>query len=188
MNPMANQAVVIIDVQNAILDIPGLKRPAETRAAFNGLVARIANLVERARSHGVPVLFVQHDGPVGHRLEKCSAGWHIRPELGPIPNEPVIHKTACDAFFKTTLESELVSRGIDTLLVGGCMTPYCVDTSVRRAISLGYDVILAEDGHLTADSASLTFDQIIAHHNALLDGFDAGEHSVRVEPFAKILR
>jgi len=46
------------------------------------------------------------------------------------------------------------------------MTQYCVGTSVRRAVSLGYDVTLAEDGHLTADSESLTFDQIIAHHNA----------------------
>ena len=62
-----------------------------------------------------------------------------------------------------------------------------LDTSVRRAVSLGYDVTLAEgDGHLTADTESLTFDQIVAHHNALLDGFDAGEHSVRVEPFDRI--
>jgi len=67
------------------------------------------------------------------------------------------------------------------------MTQYCVGTSVRRAVSLGYDVTLAEDGHLTADSESLTFDQIIAHHKVLLDGFDAGKHSVRVEPFKQIL-
>ena len=113
-------------------------------------------------------------------------GWQIRRELAPVRDEPVIPKTACDAFFKTTLESELASRSIQRLIVAGCMTQYCVDTSVRRAVSLGYDVTLAEDGHLTVDSGSLTFDQIVAHHNALLDGFDAGEHSVRVEPFDRI--
>ena len=32
--------------------------------------------------------------------------------------------------------------------MAGCMTQYCVDTSVRRTVSLGYDVTLAEDGHL----------------------------------------
>jgi len=60
----------VIDVQNAILDIPGMKRPAETYAAFEGLVTRIATFVERARNRGIPVLFIQHDGPPGHRLER----------------------------------------------------------------------------------------------------------------------
>jgi nicotinamidase-related amidase len=183
---VASEAVVVIDVQNAILDIPGMKRPAETHAAFDGLVGRIAAFVERARNRGIPVLFVQHHGQPRHRLERGLSGWQIRRELTPIRDEAVIPKTACDAFFKTRLESELASRGIRRLIVAGCMTQYCVDTSVRRAVSLGYDVTLAEDGHLTADTESLTFDQIVAHHNALLDGFDAGEHSVRVEPFDRI--
>jgi len=60
------------------------------------------------------------------------------------------------------------------------MTQYCIDTTVRRAVSLGYDVVLAADGHMTADTDALLFEQIIAHHNALLDGFDAGGHAVRV--------
>lgn len=178
---MADEAVVVIDVQNAILDIPGMKRARETHAALDQLVARIASFVHRASKRGIPVLFVQHDGQPGHRLERGVAGWQIRPEFGPIGHEEVIHKTACDSFFRTTLESELASRSI-RLIVAGCMTQCCVDTSVRRAVSLGYDVTLAADGHLTADSESLTFDQIIAHHNALMEGFGAGRHSVRVEP------
>jgi nicotinamidase-related amidase len=116
---MANEAVVVIDVQNAILDIPGMKRSAETHAAFDGLVSRIANFVQRARNRGIPVLFVQHDGQPGHRLERGLSGWQIRPELTPIRDELIIHKTACDSFFQTTLESELVSRRIDRLIVGG---------------------------------------------------------------------
>jgi len=36
---VANEAVVVIDVQNAILDIPGMKRPAETGAPFDTLKA-----------------------------------------------------------------------------------------------------------------------------------------------------
>jgi nicotinamidase-related amidase len=156
-------------------------------AALDDLVGRLARLIERARTASVPVLFVQHDGSAGHRLERDLPGWRIRPELIPARDEPVIHKTACDAFFATTLASELESRKVGKLIVAGCMTQYCVDTSVRRAVSLGYDVTLAADGHLTVDSGALTFDQIIAHHNALLDGFDAGDHSVRVEPLKRIL-
>ena len=35
-------------------------------------------------------------------------------------------------------------------------------------------------------SGSLTFEQIIAHHNELLDGFDAGKHSIQVVPLQKV--
>jgi nicotinamidase-related amidase len=67
------------------------------------------------------------------------------------------------------------------------MTQYCVDTTVRRAVSLGYDVTLVADGHMTADSGALGFEQIIEHHNALLGGFDAGPHSVTVAPLDQVL-
>jgi nicotinamidase-related amidase len=183
---MSNKAVVIIDVQNAILDIPGMTRRAETIAALDALVSRIASLIRRARERNVPVLFVQHDGPAGHRLERGSIGWQIRPEIAPLHGEPVINKSACDSFFETSLGKDLGSRGIDALIVAGCMTQYCVDTSVRRAVSLGYDVTLAADGHMTADSGALTFEQIIAHHNDLLDEFSAGSHSVFLAPLEEI--
>jgi nicotinamidase-related amidase len=183
---MPKEAVVIIDVQNGILADPNLVRPDATRAALDAVVARIATLLTQARARDVPVLFVQHDGPTGHRLQKGSPGWLIRPEIAPAPGEPIIHKTACDSFFETTLAAELEARQIRQLIVAGCMTQYCVDTSVRRAVSLGYDVTLVADGHMTADTGPLTFEQIIAHHNFVLDGFDAGSHSVRVVPLDQI--
>ena len=46
--------------------------------------------------------------------------------------------------------------------------------------------LLAADGHMTADSGALGFEQIIAHHNGLLDGFDASNKTVTVTPIAKI--
>jgi nicotinamidase-related amidase len=177
---MAHVAIVIIDVQNAILGASGTDRNAKNHAALDEVVARIARLIRRGRELGVPILFVQHDGPPGHRLESGTEGWQIRPEISPVEGEPVIHKSACDSFFETTLGAELESRGIGRLIVAGCMTQYCVDTTVRRAVSLGYDVTLVADGHMTEDSGALGFEQIIDHHNALLDGFDAGRHSVTV--------
>jgi hypothetical protein len=67
------------------------------------------------------------------------------------------------------------------------MTQYCVDTTCRSAVGRGYDVTLAADGHMTADSGALGFEQIIAHHNLLLDGFDAGNKTVTVAPIAAIV-
>jgi nicotinamidase-related amidase len=182
---MPHEAIVIIDVQNAIL---GADCKKENRAALDEVVAKIARLIRRGREQRVPVLFVQHDGPAGHRLQRGTAGWQIRSEISPAEGEPVIHKSACDSFFETTLKSEMESRGIESLIVAGCMTQYCVDTTVRRAVSLGYDVTLVADGHMTADSGALLFEQIIDHHNALLDGFDAGPHSVRVFPLDRVIQ
>ena len=184
--PPAKTALVVIDVQRGILEIPNLVRKKEVDQALDETVGRIAGLIARARVASVPVIYVQHDGGPGHRLEPGTSGWPLRPEIAPQPGELDIHKRACDAFFETTLGAELAAAGIQQLVICGCMTQYCVDTTVRRAVSLGYDVVLAADGHMTADTDTLRFEQVIAHHNALLDGFDAGKHEVRVCPSAEI--
>lgn len=54
------------------------------------------------------------------------------------------------------------------------MTQLCVDATVRRAVSVGYDVTLISDGHTKADTENLIFHQIISHHNETLKGFAAG--------------
>jgi nicotinamidase-related amidase len=182
-----NTALVVIDVQCGILDDPQLARKGQTERALTETVTRIAELIRRARSASVPVLYVQHDGSPGHRLAPGTPGWPIRPEIAPQPDEPIVHKSACDSFFGTTLQEELAARRIEQLVIAGCMTQYCIDTTVRRTVSLGYDAILVSDGHMTADTSSLRFEQIIAHHNALLDGFDAGVHRVSVRESSKIL-
>lgn len=53
-------------------------------------------------------------------------------------------------------------------------------------MSLGYDVTLIADGHMTGDTATFTFSEIIAHHNETLDGFDAGKATVEIRPAAEI--
>jgi nicotinamidase-related amidase len=150
-------------------------------------VLRIRSMLDRARQAQIPVIHVQHDGGPGHRLEPGTPGWPIRKEIAPEPGEPVIRKRASDAFFETNLQQELAARNVGRLVIAGCMTPYCIDTSARRAVSLGYDVLLAADGHMTADTPALRFEQIIAHHNTVLDGFSAGDHEVRVVPSSEII-
>jgi nicotinamidase-related amidase len=183
---LARTAVVVIDVQNGLMDGKDGNRPQETARAMDATVGRIAGLLERARSAGIPVLYVQHDGGPGDPLEPHTQGWEIRAEIAPKLGEPVIRKRACDAFFETPLDADLAALGVKRLVVAGCMTQYCVDTSVRRAVTLGYDVVLAADGHTTADAGGLLFEQIVAHHNNVLNGFDAGDHVVNVRPIADI--
>jgi nicotinamidase-related amidase len=182
----APTALVIIDVQNGLLDGRGGDRPEETSHAMDATIGRIAGLLDRARAAGIPVIYIQHDGGPGHRLQPNTKAWEIRPEIAPKPGEPVIRKRASDAFFETPLNAELAALRVKRIVVAGCMTQYCVDTSVRRAVTLGYDVVLAADGHATADTGVLRFEQIVAHHNDVLDGFAAGGHAVRVCPISEI--
>jgi nicotinamidase-related amidase len=182
----AHTAVVVIDVQNGILGAAESERAQENARALDATVGRISGLLDRARTAGIPVIYVPHDGGPGSRLQPHSQAWEIRAEIAPQPGEPVIRKRACDAFFETSLDEDLAALGVKRLVVAGCMTQYCVDTSVRRAVTMGYDVVLAADGHSTADAGDLRFEQIIAHHNNALDGFDAGSHAVEVRPIANI--
>lgn len=134
----------------------------------------------------MPILFIQHDGPKGHPIEAETLAWAIHPSTLPMSGERVIRKKASDSFFETRLAEELNVGEISHLIVAGAMTEYCVDTTCRRAVTLGYDVTLAADAHLTRDTEALTAPQIIAHHNQLLDGFAAGGHSIKVTPTAEI--
>lgn len=181
------QALLIIDVQNAILAGKATPdRQPMIDGALDATVERLKALKDRASAAGIPVILVQHDGPAGHRLAVGTPGWDIRPEIAPAPGDVVVHKQACDSFFETDLKERLDGLGIDKLVIGGCMSQFCVDTTTRRAVSLGYDVVLVADGHMTGDAGALTYDEIVAHHNATLDGFDAGERVVSVRPSAEI--
>ena len=174
-------ALMIIDVQNAILRGKGspARQPAMD-AALDVMVGRLADLQRAARAAGTPAVVIQHDGTPDHRLATGTDGWQIRPELAPAAGDIVVHKESCDSFHDTDLQQRLREKGVTRLIIGGCMTQFCVDTTCRRAVSLGYDVTLIGDGHMTADMGDLRFEQIIAHHNAVLDGFDAGRHAIRI--------
>ncbi len=170
---------MIIDLQVGLVSL----MPPELQ---DRVLSNITVLLSKARSSGIPVFFIQHDGPKGHPIEAETAAWAIHPSIPPLGEEPVIRKKASDSFYETRLADELQIRKISHLIIVGGMTEYCIDTTCRRAVTLGYDVTLVADAHLTRDTPVLTAPQIIAHHNLLLDGFAAGIHSIRVKPTGEI--
>jgi nicotinamidase-related amidase len=167
----SRSALLIIDVQAGLVEL----MPAEIR---DSVLPRIQALLSRARACGTPVVFIQHEGPTGHPLETHTKGWEIHPSIKPLATESVVRKRESDSFFETTLQQELEKRGTTRLIIAGGMTEYCIDTTCRRATSMGYDVTLASDAHLTRDNGVLTAANIIAHHNFVLNDFGAGDHVV----------
>lgn len=137
------------------------------------LLSNVANLIGQARTAGAPVVYIQHCGPEGEIDEPGTPGWDIHPDIAPIEADLVIRKHHPDAFHDTDLHHELQARGVQNIIMVGIQTEYCVDTTCRRAYSLGYKVFLVKDAHSTWDTGQLTAAQIIAHHNAVLGGWFA---------------
>ena len=62
----------------------------------------------------------------------------------------------------------LTARKVHRLAICGFQSDFCVDTTTRRALALGYPVILLADAHSTMDNKVLSADRIRAHHNETL--------------------
>jgi nicotinamidase-related amidase len=153
-------AVLVIDVQTGLF----CAEPAPFEA--EAVIARINEVTAKAREAGAPVFFVQHDGvPGGEDVVPFTEGWKLHPDLVVLPGEPVIRKTTCDVFYGTALEAELRIRGITTLVLMGYATDFCVDTTLRNAVSKDFGIIVVADAHTTADNPILKADQVREHHN-----------------------
>lgn len=174
-------ALVIIDVQEAFFSGP--------KAAYQAtaILGRIHRLREQAQRAAVPVIYVQHDGDPDSPVAPGSAGWQIHARVAPTATDTVVRKRASDAFFETTLEHELQARGVRHVVLVGYKTQMCVDTTSRRATSLGYDVTLVRDAHTTTDGATLSAAQIIAHHNETLDDFGTDHHAIVLQDSAAVV-
>lgn len=78
----------------------------------------------------------------------CAPGTkdvQILEELKPIGDEIVLNKLSTSAFTSSPVDSVLRYMGIKKLLVAGVNTNYCVESFIRTAYDLGYEVVLLED-------------------------------------------
>ena len=65
--------------------------------------------------------------------------------IAPMNDEIIINKTASGVFTSTNLNYVLKNMGIQSLFATGVYTNECVDTTVRDACDLGYNVTVIED-------------------------------------------
>jgi nicotinamidase-related amidase len=167
-------ALVVIDVQVGLI---------EEAYHSNEVLTSINTLLNKARASNTPIVYIQHDGPQGHGLEVGTPAWEIHPAIAPLGGELIVHKRASDSFYATSLQRELEAHGIKNLVVVGGQTEYCIDTSVRRATTMGYNVTLVGDAHTTDDydGAVLSAAKRIEYHNEVLDGFRTDKHVITVK-------
>jgi len=146
-----------------------------------GVLARTAALVERARAADVPVVYVQHEDA---ELARGGPDWQLAPPLSPRPDEPRVFKRYRDAFVDTELQSLLEGWGVFRLLVAGAQSDFCVRTTAQRAAANGFDVVLVSDCHTTWDldfaGVQMTAPQIIAHTNRFFTDLRYPDQTFRI--------
>ena len=173
-------ALLIIDVQHALCH--------GEYAGFEAdrVIARINLVSRRVRESGGLVVVIQHESPSGP-LVHGSEGWKLAAGLDTASSDVFIRKTATDSFHNTPLHALLQEHRITRLIICGLQSEFCVDTTTRRALALGYPVTLVSDGHTTLDNGTLKAAQISAHHNETLANIESfGPRAVAV-PAAEVL-
>ncbi|MDR6929081.1 cysteine hydrolase family protein [Pseudomonas sp. BE134] len=172
-------ALLIIDVQQALC------AGEEECFEINRVIENINHMSIRARIAGVPVVFIQHEevnGPLVHD----TAGWQLAKGLETEPEDIRVRKTTPDSFYQTKLQKLLQREEIERLIICGLQTDYCVNATVRQALILGYDVVLAADAHSTVDNGSLSAEEIIAEHNKDLAHLTGSVARIDVMPAGQI--
>lgn len=85
------------------------------------------------------------DGRPSRVLVRDTWNSDIVDELKPHPDDTVLYKTRFSGFYKTDLDERLRAQGVKHLIVTGCTTSICVESTVRDAMFRDYLCVLLSD-------------------------------------------
>lgn len=85
------------------------------------------------------------NGQVSRILIREMWGTDILSELAAQPQDTVLYKHRFSGFFETELDQILKRLGIGQLIVTGCTTSICVDSTIRDAMFRDYLCVLLQD-------------------------------------------
>jgi ureidoacrylate peracid hydrolase len=85
------------------------------------------------------------DGGTSRILAKDTWSTDIVPALKPRDGDVIVPKHRFSGFFETELDQVLRDRGIEYLVVTGCTTSVCVESTIRDAMFRDYHCLLLED-------------------------------------------
>jgi ureidoacrylate peracid hydrolase len=167
-------ALIIVDMQNDFIHDNGFVRkssqgigvPADSLDLLKKPIPFIQRLAKSFRTNGRDVIYIytaweKDYSDVALPLKKMGAkakemGALVKGSWGaqiidPHPNDHRVMKKAYGAFFQTPLDRTLRNLGINTLVMTGVATNFCVETTAREAVAYGYDIIMVRDGTATFD-------------------------------------
>jgi nicotinamidase-related amidase len=156
-------ALVVVDVQKDYCADDGLlaTRSGQDMAMIREAMPRLNTLIEGARDHHVPVVWiragtsmqtlqpnhlaVRGDGNGLLSVEGSAGAEFDERVVPPLPSETVVTKRNYDGFYETALNTVLRAKGIRTLVMAGFTTNVCVESTARHGHFMGYYIVLASD-------------------------------------------
>ncbi|HET9999883.1 MAG TPA: isochorismatase family cysteine hydrolase [Ktedonobacteraceae bacterium] len=165
-------ALVVVDMQNDFCK-PGwaFDQLGIDLSMYPPMLPYLARLLTGARDAGVPIIYIQmttlpgraSDSPAQIRFNmrlhlashqatepllytiEGSPGQAIISEIEPRPGDLVVRKYRSSGFWGTSLDMLLRSNHIETVIMTGCTTEGCVESTARDALFNDYYVVVPED-------------------------------------------
>ncbi len=160
-------ALLVVDMQNDYCHPDGaLAGYGVNVSSAEDMLPKLSALIEAARAAGANVIFVRttHNEwtesaarkamPLFQGMSPCQAGSWGAEFFGvsPEPDELIVTKHRYSSFVNTSLELNLRSLGVRTLIVTGTATNVCVDCTARDAFQRDYFVVVPSDCTSTSDA------------------------------------
>jgi len=138
----ASTALIVVDVQQAFVEIEATGRRRNNPDA----VSAIAALLAYFRANRRLIIHIRHASlREGSRFQADLPGFKVQQEAGELPGEPVIVKNVNSGFIGTDLEARLRRAGIKSIVIVGATTNHCVESTARMAGNLGFDTRVVRD-------------------------------------------
>lgn len=154
---MTKTILLIVDVQKGMLE----NDPFD----WDEVITNISRLIEACRKNKVEVVYVQHDGKPGSVFEPGKPGWEIVDAISPANDEKIFRKNFNSAFRRTQLKEYLDSKDVETIILTGLQTDFCIDTTCKVAFEFGYHLIMPEKTNTTINGKRLSAETIYNFYN-----------------------
>jgi len=159
-------ALLVIDMQRGFCDPESrMEKAGIGTANQRAIIPDVIRLVHLAREANVPILWSQQihfPNDVTRKRRRIPSHidkqhwapclrdtWEVdfMPEVVPeIRHEDcIVEKHRASVFFETTLDTKLRMLGIEQVIISGCNTDFCVETTIRDAYYRDLDVIVVRE-------------------------------------------
>lgn len=153
------KALLVIDMQNGVCTADIYK--------LNQTIENINSRIKYFRDHKLPIIFIQHNDQT---LKSDSDSWKIVPQINYFKDKDItIQKTHADAFYKTNLKEKLEQLQINKLEITGAQIEYCVDTTIRVAHDLKYEITMYKGTTTTFDNEFLSAAKMVKYYYRMWD-------------------
>ena len=172
-------AIIVVDMQAGLLE-------GAPKHDLPGVIDRLNALTTMVRRQGGWVVWIRHCGRPGDGFEPGTPGWEFLPALIREQGDTVVEKILNDPFTGTPLRQTLEQLAPDRVLVAGWATDFCIDATVRAAVSHDHHVVVVSDGHTLSDRPHLDAAMVMRHHHFVWSGLITNR-SIRIATTRQLL-